>query len=807
MDDIILTKKEEALLLLDMIDVSLLDYSEWVNVGMALDWAGHDCSEWSRWSAQDSSKFVAGECEKKWRTFKNSGSGSVTVSTLAMLAKNQGHSVSLGSSSDSNEWIANDGDEDMEMDSVIGGGKNNGPIIDKNWIRATDIPKCPDNWKPNDDLINYLLTLFQPEEYIAYTMESFTPEHDPEKRLPTKGIWGRKRDEIINMLKGTDAPISDYDRAVGAWIRVNPFDGNGVNDANVADHRYVLIESDDISLEKQYTILKELELPIATLVHSGKKSLHALVKIEAPNYQEYRKRVDFLWDFCKKNSFTIDTQNRNPSRLSRMPGIMRDGQPQYLIDTHIGKKSWNEWFEYIQDMNDDLPEMESLADTWDEQPPLAPELIFGVLRRGHKMLIAGPSKAGKSWNLIQLSIALAEGGWWNGWQCDQGKVLYVNLELDRASCLNRFKTVYDALGIENPNIQNIDIWNLRGKSAPMDKLAPKLIRRALKKRYSAIIIDPIYKVITGDENSADQMAHFCNQFDKICTELEAAVIYCHHHSKGSQGDKKSADRSSGSGVFARDPDALIDLLPLEIDDSVRDSIENVVTCRAIRNYMNSLYPNWSQGLTGDETLVASFMRMEAERTLKDSPERFGLPDAINKMMKVAENITTWRIEGTLREFANFKPRNMFFEYPTHRIDQDGLLDNACAEGSKIFKKTSPEEKKQKDQERAETKKQRIEDRAEVKRLKEIEKKKEKDIREAERLELKRIRDEEKEQKKEESIKERYDDLTDSFKRCYSPVTVATIAEEVGVSTKTIRRQIKYHPNLIIENSIVKELDE
>ena len=38
----------------------------------------------------------------------------------------------------------------------------------------------------------------------------------------------------------------------------------------------------------------------------------------------------------------------------------------------------------------------------------------------------------------------------------------------------------------------------------MDKLAPKLIRRAAKKDYIAIVIDPIYKVITGDENSADR---------------------------------------------------------------------------------------------------------------------------------------------------------------------------------------------------------------------------------------------------------------------------------------------------------------
>lgn len=126
-------------------------------------------------------------------------------------------------------------------------------------------------------------------------------------------------------------------------------------------------------------------------------------------------------------------------------------------------------------------------------------------------------------------------------------MLYVNLELDRASCLHRIHDVYAALGVEPANLRNFDVWNLRGKAVPMDKLAPRLIRRAAKRDYIAIVIDPIYKVITGDENSADQMARFCNQFDLVCTELGCAVIYCHHHSKGLQGQKRSMDRASGSG--------------------------------------------------------------------------------------------------------------------------------------------------------------------------------------------------------------------------------------------------------------------
>lgn len=201
------------------------------------------------------------------------------------------------------------------------------------------------------------------------------------------------------------------------------------------------------------------------------------------------------------------------------------------------------------------------------------------------MLIAGPSKAGKSFSLIELTIAIAEGRKWLSWACSQGRVMYVNLELDRASCLHRFKDVYTALGWKPENLGNIDIWNLRGKSIPMDKLAPKLIRRAAKKDYLAIIIDPIYKVITGDENSADQMANFCNQFDKVCTELGCAVIYCHHHSKGSQGGKKSMDRASGSGVFARDPDALLDLIELDLNDNLLKQEENKAVCEVCQHLL------------------------------------------------------------------------------------------------------------------------------------------------------------------------------------------------------------------------------
>ena len=579
------------------------------------------------------------------------------------------------------EWVtpeefAAQNDRELDWDAEIG-GRDKLKVVDHHWLQDAEVEEPGDDWDAPAQLATYLSALFQSDEHVAYSTESWK-KPDTEKYLPTKGVWDRTASQLIDALhtcKGDiGAVVGDYKPEVGAWIRFNPFDGKGIRDENVTEYRYALVESDSQDIPRQIAILKELELPIAAMVHSGKKSVHAIVRIEADTFDEYRERVDFLYEVCKKNGLEIDRQNRNPSRLSRMPGIVRNGRKQFLLGTNMGKASWKEWDDWIQDINDDLPDIEPLANVFNDLPPKSPELIAGVLREGHKMRIAGPSKAGKSFALIQLATAIAEGRQWMGWDCAQGRVLYVNLELDRPSCLHRFADVYKANGWSPDNVHNIDIWNLRGRSKPLDQLAPKLIRRAHQKQYKAVIIDPIYKVLTGDENSADEMANFCNQFDKICVELNAAVIDCHHHSKGAQGDKKSSDRASGSGVFARDPDALIDLIELNIKDA-RDVLENQVVCDAMAAKMNELAgENWRDTISMDDALVEKKF-LDAARGMLTKDQQRALTNRMADVRVPLKHVTGWRVEGTLREFAAFKPRNLWFRYPIH-IVEPGMLDEA-----------------------------------------------------------------------------------------------------------------------------------
>lgn len=650
----------DLLEILNNIDPSLLDYQEWCCVGMALKFEGYTASDWDSWSQRDSKRYHKNECYRKWDSFTGSG---VTGGTIVQYAKNQGWVPPM---------INQESGHELDWDDVI--EKDEQVIIDKNWIEGKEVRE-PDNWNPVNELITYLEILFDSTENVGYVTKTWLKD---EKHLPTQGCWDRTAGKLIQQLNKCDddigAVLGDYNKEAGAWIRFNPLDGKGCKNSNVTDFKYALVESDSMPIAEQNAVLRELELPIACLVHSGGKSLHAIVKIEANDMREYRKRVDYLYNICKKNGLDVDTQNRNPSRLSRMPGVIRNGKKQFLVDTNIGKESWDEWYEWIESINDDLPEPESLVEFWNNLPQLAPPLIEGILRQGHKMLVAGPSKAGKSFTLIELCIAIAEGKKWLNWQCAQGKTLYVNLELDRPSCLHRFKDVYNALGIKPNNLSNIDIWNLRGKSIPMDKLAPKLIRRASKKDYIAVVIDPIYKVITGDENSADQMANFCNQFDKICNELGTSVIYCHHHSKGSQGGKRSMDRASGSGVFARDPDALLDLIELDLNETHYKQLRNMSACRCCVDYLRANRPELLNELSQDDVLSQSIMIDFCKSKLGHDYYK-ELDTLVNEARDKATSITAWRIEGTLREFSKFPPVNLYFEYPVHVVDQDGVLQD------------------------------------------------------------------------------------------------------------------------------------
>lgn len=584
---------------LNSIPVADISRDSWLKIGMALKEEGFDCSVWDEWSQNDT-RYRDGECEYLWSGFHGSDTP-VTGGTIIMLAKQYG-------------WCR----EDRVSGDVTG------TEVD---VPGKDLQEgVTTSWDPVDQFKIYLSTLFKPDEYVAYvTFDVWCGEDG--KISPGAGVFNRTAGDLLASLERYPNDLSytvgDWKEEAGAWIQINPVDGKGVRKENVTRFSYALLECDSISKEEQIRAFKESRLPIDIMVDSGGKSIHALVNVDAANEQEYAYRVKYLYEYCDAHGIPVDKQNKNPNRKSRMPGVTRNGNRQYIVSMHTGMKSWGEWVEYVKsrtnEKTDGFPDIELLSN-YIFPPALPDELIKGILRKGHKMLMSGSSKGGKSFLLIELAIAIAEGQSWLGFECSQGKVLYINFEIDKDSFINRLFEIYQAMEIPMGNKGNIAMWNLRGHAIPLDQLTPSLIKRVRNNGFSAIIVDPIYKVITGDENSATAMAEFTNNFDRICTETGCAVIYCHHHSKGAQGGKKAMDRASGSGVFARDPDAQLDMIELELTDDVKSL----------------------------------------------------LPD---------DKVTAWRLESSLREFANITPVDFWFVHPIHRLDDTGILASMEPAGS------------------------------------------------------------------------------------------------------------------------------
>lgn len=593
---------EEARDLLSYIPVAKCGYQDWVNVGMALHAEGLPSSVWDEWSRNDS-RYHAGECERKWHTFGN-GSTQVTMGTVYHMAQQYGFKPAKAVVYGWEDYITNDGDGREGWH-----GKNTEmqlPYMDES------------TYDPKKDIRDYLTTLFDKDDIVCYVTQAYQDEDG--KFKPYGGAWTKTCGRILKDLDkygdDMDSAFGTINQDAGVWVCFNPMDGSGRSNKNVKSFKYALVESDDQDIDTQYALIQDLNLPVKMLVHSGGKSLHAIVSINAQDANQYAERVNKLYEICINNGLKVDTQDKNPARLSRMPGFRRGDKWQYIVAKNIGAADFEQWERQIANLSEPL-DVINLEAIWDKMPPLKPELIHGILRRGHKMMLASASKAGKTFALVELAIAIAEGRPWLGYQCEQGRVLYLNMELDEASFDHRFMSVYGASGINERHTGNIDIVHLRGQMEPLEKLVPRILRTMKGTEYAAVILDPIYKLGIGDENAADQITTFCNQIDRIAN-TGASVIYAHHHSKGQQGAKASMDRASGSGVFARDADALLDMIQLEIP--------------------------------------------------YEQVERVGRQYGVNA--------TAWRLESTLREFAYTEPVNLFFTFPRHLIDADGLLNSA-----------------------------------------------------------------------------------------------------------------------------------
>lgn len=197
------------------------------------------------------------------------------------------------------------------------------------WHASPWVP--PDDWC--HDLAAALAALYEGDDFVNVVTDY--REHDGKASPLGKGIT-LTRDAWLRYLATHPAPETN----AGGWIRPNPvrsttgagFEG-AYTDADIAAHRFLVLEADALPADVQVAMLARLKLPIALIVSSAGRSLHAWVRLDSPDEQVFRARSQAI--LAKLARYGFDPSTGNPSRMSRLPGATRrigaKGNPRQRI--------------------------------------------------------------------------------------------------------------------------------------------------------------------------------------------------------------------------------------------------------------------------------------------------------------------------------------------------------------------------------------------------------------------------------------------------------------------------------------------
>ena len=143
-----------------------------------------------------------------------------------------------------------------------------------------------------------------------------------------------------------------------------------------------------------------------------------------------------------------------------------------------------------------------------KRPAAPPQVINRILHQSSKMIIGGSSKGRKTWALLDLAISVATASEWWGFGCTEGRVCYINFELQDYFVAERLEAIASSKGVKIPN-DMLWIWNLRGHSTGIENLTHDLLTPLRSHKFSLCILDPIYKGLGNrDENKAEMSPAF-----------------------------------------------------------------------------------------------------------------------------------------------------------------------------------------------------------------------------------------------------------------------------------------------------------
>ena len=210
-----------------------------------------------------------------------------------------------------------------------------------------------------------------------------------------------------------------------------------------------------------------------------------------------------------------------------------------------------------------------------------PVIGSGLLYTGSRAIIYGKYKSLKSMLAMWCALKISRGERWLSYDTVASDVMYLQLEIPNPMLQSRLIKMISGLP-STLSRHKMWIWTEPTIKLDMEAGYGKLDDMLTKYKPKVLIIDPIYKVVSGDLLSTQHIQKFVDWVDTLVDKHQISVILVHHTRKGAYEDWGSDDML-GSVIFSAWADTIMKI-------ERRQNTEVVIRFDVVRHATEELPP-------------------------------------------------------------------------------------------------------------------------------------------------------------------------------------------------------------------------
>lgn len=212
-----------------------------------------------------------------------------------------------------------------------------------------------------------------------------------------------------------------------------------------------------------------------------------------------------------------------------------------------------------------------------------PILSHGLMYTGSRVILYGKYKSLKSMLAMNLALMISRGERWLSYDSPIGgtDVMYLQLEIPNPMLQSRLLKMV-AGRTKLTRHAKMWIWTEPSLKLDMEIGFTKLDDMLTKYKPKVLIIDPVYKVVSGDLLSTQHIQKFVDWVDILVDRHQLSVILVHHTRKGAY-EEWGSDDMLGSVIFSAWADTIMKV-------ERRHNTEIVVRFDVVRHATEELPP-------------------------------------------------------------------------------------------------------------------------------------------------------------------------------------------------------------------------